>query len=333
MNYLMIAQISEIISREADTLYKDTRETPQWARDNGLEFNEEHHRWMNPNTGEVHEHPENDDRWEESIEVPGEAPRLGLKWNSKTGKWNRSATNEEFTHEELTQGEKDPEDVNKVLSDWFKQEMSTRKFISGTPIDKKRRTEIPDEIMQMSMRKADKEESKIKEHPNYFDIRESFSVNYYVYNSWLINMNVANGKPDDEGKEIASKMRSIGKSQTLFRGLISKVGKVHVDTDKLEIGSKISLKSFTSTSRDPSMAYSFAARKGSEKGTMLIIDTPEDASGITLGNDDVMEKQRTNHGQYETILNYGQSLEILGIAKWKGMPVLYSRVISNSQNM
>ena len=55
------------------------REKPKWAEDNGLEFNEEHHRWMQPDTGEVHPHPENDSRWEES----SNDIKLGEKIDSK----------------------------------------------------------------------------------------------------------------------------------------------------------------------------------------------------------------------------------------------------------
>ena len=40
-------------------LQKTIREKPKWALENGFEFNEQHHRWMNTDTGEVHEHPEN----------------------------------------------------------------------------------------------------------------------------------------------------------------------------------------------------------------------------------------------------------------------------------
>ena len=61
---MAMMQILTIVSREANILYKAPREKPQWAQDHGLEFNEQHHRWMNPDTGKVHSHPENDSRWE-----------------------------------------------------------------------------------------------------------------------------------------------------------------------------------------------------------------------------------------------------------------------------
>ena len=43
---IAMIQILTIVSREANILYKAPRETPEFARKHGLEFNENHHRWM-----------------------------------------------------------------------------------------------------------------------------------------------------------------------------------------------------------------------------------------------------------------------------------------------
>ena len=40
------------------------REKPKWAEEHGLEFDEDKHRWIKPDTGEVHSHSDNDERWE-----------------------------------------------------------------------------------------------------------------------------------------------------------------------------------------------------------------------------------------------------------------------------
>ena len=47
---------------------KCSRVKPEWAQDHGLEIDENKHRWIKPDTGEIHDHPENDKRWEEGLE-------------------------------------------------------------------------------------------------------------------------------------------------------------------------------------------------------------------------------------------------------------------------
>ena len=58
------------IWKAALILEKAPKKKPKWAQDHGLEFDENKHRWIKPDTGETHEHEENDSRWEPKVKKP-----------------------------------------------------------------------------------------------------------------------------------------------------------------------------------------------------------------------------------------------------------------------
>ena len=232
----------QIVSVDPLILQKEMRETPEFARKYGLEFDEDKHRWVHPDTGEEYHHETGE------LEVSGHDSR---SWK----------------------------DTSKL-------------------------------------------EDKLENHPNYVryqDYRDVLDKYVGTPDSWEMNKDIAQGILSDDAKNIKTLMKPMKEPFTIYRGITLKTGKFFNDNgEEAKIGDRLSLKAFTSCTRNPRWAKHFPVKNqphtvesksaiSADKPLFakLTIQTTPDTYGISISAYDLKT------GEYETILDYGQQLEIL----------------------
>ena len=242
---------------------KAVRETPEFARKYGLEFDEDKHRWVHPDTGEEYHH--------------------------ETGELK----------------------------------------VSGT---KKKNIEERDEL-----------ENSIEEHPTYVNVRDSMALRFYIGNSqsWALNEALVKGEIWAEAKEIKSLMKPMQSPFTVYRGLTLNTGKfLNDNNEETQIGDTLTLKAFASTTRKPEWAEAFVTQMRDpdhrEKSNIpedlplfafLQIQTTSDTLAISVLHKDA----GTLINERETILDYGQQLEIIAIEQDdKRQLHVKCRIVSNN---
>ena len=147
-----------------------------------------------------------------------------------------------------------------------------------------------------------------KSADNYMRVSDNIHVkNYTLHDSAPINQflwgDMENIEDYQEGimeqiEGISDAMKPFGNTpQTLYRGIPEQI--LNDDGDAAEEGQIITLKGFTSTSRDPILAQALSG------GVSFVeVLTDKDTLGITLSNDD------TQFEEDETLLNFGQKFYV-----------------------
>ena len=245
-------------------LVLEKREKPPFALEHGLEFDEDKHRWVHPDTGEEYHHETGE------LEVSGHDSR---SW----------------------------EDTSKL-------------------------------------------EDKLENHPNYVryqDYRDILDKYVGTPDSWEMNKDIAQGILSDDAKNIKALMKPMKEPFTIYRGITLKTGKFfNDDEEEAKIGDRLYLKAFTSCTRNPRWAKYFPAKHrphtqaemnevpaNSPLYAKLTIQTTPDTYGISISAYDLKT------GEYETILDYGQQLEIIDLEETDDLDIWLNvrcRIVSNN---
>ena len=304
---------------------KEVRKKPKWAQDHGLEFNEEHHRWMKPGTDEPHPHPENDSRWDSKEDKHN----VGDVYDSPMGmSFTITDINEEgivtvnspmgtvsYTPDQVdglldAMGAKKKGEINteeKPSTDKKEDKVKQEKPKSiKNPIPKKVPEKIPGaDIPGQSKLMADKvsipkflregkrnakiEEKNIKNTIGYVSLDDNFSLMKYVGGAISISASVEKGKPNSDAKKISRDMKPLGEVRKLYRGIEANFLTNDLG-EEAQIGNEIILKNFTSTSRDPDFSYDWAHKDQTSSSKtnpiFMEIETTEDTRGINISNSD-----------------------------------------------
>ena len=187
-------------------------------------------------------------------------------------------------------------------------------------------------------------EDKLENHPNYVRYQDHRDVldNYVgTPDSWEMNSSLSQGIVSENAKKIKALMKPMVEPFTIYRGITLKTGKFFNDHgEEAKIGDKLSLKGFTSCTRNPKWAKYFPTKHrphtvaemnevpaNSPLYAKLTIQTTPDTHGISISAYDLKT------GEYETILDYGQQLEILSLEKTDDLDIWLNvrcRIVSNN---
>ena len=156
-----------------------------------------------------------------------------------------------------------------------------------------------------------------KEAPSYANVGEHRALQAYTA-SWHSEINkymrgeIQSITDEEKGmmQSLQELMTPMNEPLTLYRGIPESM-LLDDDGRSVEEGKIVSLKSFTSTSRDPYRAFEFT--KG---GTFIELRTNQHTEAITLSNDD------TAFNEEETIVNAGQSIYIEEIHNARDLDLL-----------
>ena len=139
-------------------------------------------------------------------------------------------------------------------------------------------------------------------------------IEEYIWESSETNSSIIRGEPTFIAKRMKSAMKPMQEERILYRGIDFPPNELEgLEGEEANVGSIINLMSFASCSRDPSIATDFSGDWG--EGTFLEIQTTSDTLAITTGNKDLAKHMGEGYGQYETMLDYGQRLEIFEIGE------------------
>ena len=178
---------------------------------------------------------------------------------------------------------------------------------------------------------AEEIEERIKSLDSYVNARSADSIYQYTVASYKdINNSLYRGQPNKDAQIISKFMRTMGDEPlTLYRNTGLDLNKFLNDNrNPAQVGDMITLKSFSSTSRNPGKAWGY---KSYDK-VVLEIQTDSNTRAMSLSNSETYDPY-----EFETILDYGQRIEILDIRYVKDnvtndwmKPVITCKIVSSN---
>ena len=118
----------------------------------------------------------------------------------------------------------------------------------------------------------------------------------------IINQTVLEGKPNQEAQKIKQLMKPLDRNLSLYRGIVANLDEVWGVEGPIKKGSIIPLLTFSSTSRDRKIGLEAV----DDGGILFELESNKDTLGLNLLSD-----------EYETLLDYGQNIEVTKIKKIK----------------
>ena len=283
-------------------LQKEIREIPEFARKYNLDFDEQKHRWVNRDTGEVHDHLENDNMWEEKNNINLKQKKLKELWNKglkqmliagyKKNEYNQYSKEDDYT---------DRSNPTKFMSDDEKHQYFQLKMEIDNENKKEAITiQIKEKLKKDQLKKKNWDAiKKDKEYLSHSDLDYSVDALDYLskevnnleknmvaeksYDSAIekpviaeyidrydeINTRIRNGMPNELDNKLKSVMHALGKNGVVYRDVGMSFNSLNFSKKLLKKGNKFQLKSFTSTSRNPKYAWDFTISNQADAGLMI----------------------------------------------------------------
>ena len=202
-------------------------------------------------------------------------------WNPRTGRWRNSPEGQNIT-------------VVGVMDS----------------LVERARTESVYSVADRMYREAQKMEERIRDHPGHvaFDSTTDEDamdvVQHYTIDGYLeMNQSMRNGQPSARAQELSELMVPLGEASRVYRGESLPMYR-WAEGSPVKVGSRVLLKSFMSTSRNPATAMQFVS---GETAPLLEIEAGPDARGMVLANED------TKAREFETVIDAGQWIEVVEI--------------------
>ena len=263
----------------------------------GLEWKEETHRWIRPETGEHYEAGSEDFKEGDTV-----------RWKAKGGKIMEGKVvgfSPKSGKVVIQRGDKkpwafDPSPFSKVV------ESGAETVESSTDVEPK------ESAPKVPAKSPKKRKFNVRQSSAYTNVDKHEALAYYQQDSSIINSDARQGKLNPLVADLVRTAKPIEAGRQVYRGLTQPL-------QGGEVGAVLPLDAFTSTSRDMGVAEKIAGY-GDGNGDVMVIDIGEGVKGFDIDDRDAFKGQGIPKDEwddeiweYETLISLGHQFKVESI--------------------